>query len=122
VSTKQIIDTYIAAWNETDEAKRVALIEECWDAGATYTDPTADVSGREALAGLIAGFQQQMPGASIAVASGIDEHHGRIRFGWRLLADDGSTRMEGIDVGQLAPDGRLESIVGFWGATPPAAG
>jgi hypothetical protein len=28
--------------------------------------------------------------------------------------------MAGIDVATLAADGRLQSIVGFWGANPPA--
>jgi hypothetical protein len=119
MTVNEIIDTYIAAWNETDEARRAALIEKCWDAAATYTDPTADVSGREALAALIVGFQQQMPGATITVASGIDQHHDRLRFGWKLLAEDGSTRIEGIDVGRLSDEGLLASIVGFWGAAPP---
>jgi len=37
------------------------------------------------------------------------------------MAPDGSTGMEGIDVGQLAEDGRLQSIVGFFGPPPAAA-
>jgi hypothetical protein len=78
----------------------------------------ADVSGREALAQLIAGFHQQMPGARIKVTTGIDQHHDRIRFGWAL---EGGRSMEGIDVGVLNGDGKLQSIVGFWGANPPAA-
>ncbi len=61
-----------------------------------------------------------MQGAKIVQASGIDEHHGRLRFAWKLQMGDGSTRMDGIDIGQLAVDGRLQSIVGFFGP-PPAA-
>ncbi|MEX0684318.1 MAG: nuclear transport factor 2 family protein [Dehalococcoidia bacterium] len=119
MATKETVEAYLSAWNETDEAKRQQILERCWADSGTYTDPMSDVAGREALAGLIAGFQQQMPGASIALSSAIDEHHGRIRFGWKL--DGAPTPMEGIDVGLLAGDGRLESIVGFWGTAPPAA-
>jgi hypothetical protein len=118
MSTKEIVDAYIAAWNETDEAKRAALIEKCWADAGTYTDPLADVSGREALDTLIVGFHQQMPGGRIAVSSAIDEHHNRIRFGWKL--EGAATAMEGIDVGVLDGQGKLQSIVGFWGLTPPA--
>jgi len=118
MATKETVEAYIAAWNETDEAKRRALIDKCWAENGTYTDPMADVSGRDALATLIVGFQAQMPGATIEITSGIDEHHGRIRFGWKLA--DGSQPMEGIDVGQVTADGQLASIVGFWGAAPPA--
>ena len=60
-----------------------------------------------------------MPGARIEVTSGADEHHGRIRFGWKLTG--APQAMDGIDVGQVDADGRLLSILGFWGANPPAA-
>jgi hypothetical protein len=118
MAVQDMIDAYIAAWNEEDEAKRTQLIEKCWAESATYTDPMADVSGREALSTLIAGFHQQMPGARIAVTSGIDQHHNQVRFGWELK---GGQAIAGIDVGSLAGDGRIQSIVGFWGANPPAA-
>jgi hypothetical protein len=119
MATKDTVEAYIAAWNESDEAARRALIAKCWADSGTYTDPMADVSGTDGLNTLIIGFQQQMPGATIAVTSGIDEHHGRIRFGWRLVG--GPQDLEGIDVGLLSGDGRLQSIIGFWGSPPPMA-
>ncbi len=120
MASKETVEAYLAAWNETDEGKQRRLIDKCWADSGTYTDPMADIAGREALVGLISQFHQQMPGGTIALASGLDEHHGHLRFAWKLVLADGSTRLEGIDVGQLAPDGRLQSIVGFWGAPPPA--
>ena len=120
MATKDTIEAYLAAWNEADEAKRAAILDRCWSAAGTYTDPLADVSGREALAQTVSAFHKQMPGASIALASGIDEHHGRIRFAWKVVTKEGTSPMEGIDIGQLDADGRLASIVGFWGS-PPAA-
>jgi len=119
-STKETVEAYMAAWNENDEAKRRALLEKAWADDGRYTDPMSDAPGRDALVALISQFQQQMPGASIAATSGIDEHHGRLRFAWKMTAPDGSTGMEGIDVGQLAEDGRLQSIVGFFGSPPTA--
>jgi hypothetical protein len=119
MTLNETIDAYIAAWNETDDAKRAALLQKCWAESATYTDPMADVSGRDGLDGLITGFHGQMPGASIQITSGIDEHHGRIRFGWKLAG--GTQALDGIDVGQVDGDGRLLSIIGFWGTNPPAA-
>ncbi len=120
MSVQEIVDAYIAAWNETDANKRSQLIEKCWADAATYTDPMVDVSGRVALSQTIVGFHEQMAGARIAVSSALDEHHDRVRFGWQLLQEDGTMRMEGIDVGQLDAEGRLASIVGFWGVSPPA--
>jgi hypothetical protein len=118
MATSEIIDAYMNAWNETDEAKRRALLDTAWADAGVYTDPMSDVTGREALVELIASFHKQMPGATIAMASGIDSHHDRVRFAWKLLTPQGATQIEGIDVGQLAADGRLQSITGFWGSPP----
>jgi hypothetical protein len=118
MATKDIIEAYMAAWNETDEGKRGALIDQCWNESGTYIDPVADVGGREGLAALIAQFQSQMPGGAIVATSGIDQHHDRVRFGWKLTG--APQPIEGIDVGQIAADGRLASIIGFWGVNPPA--
>lgn len=119
MATKETIDNYIAAWNETDEAKIKALLEKCWADDGTYTDPVADVKGRDGLLTAIKGFHAQLPGAAIAVTSGMDEHHGRVRFGWKVTGSPQA--IAGIDVGTLAADGRLQSILGFWGENPPAA-
>ena len=53
--------------------------------------------------------------------SGIDAHHGAIRFTWTLRAGDGKIVTEGIDFGELADDGRLSRITGFFGPPPVAA-
>ena len=33
------VDTYLAAWNETDTAKRARLIERAWVGDGRYSDP-----------------------------------------------------------------------------------
>jgi hypothetical protein len=45
--------------------------------------------------------------------SGIEVHHGWLRVGWRILLADGSTRRDGVDVAEVASDGRLRRVVGF---------
>ncbi len=119
-TTQQIVEAYGAAWNETDEAKRRGLLEKAWAGDGVYTDPQSHVEGRDALLALIAGFQSQAPGARIVPTSAADEHHGKVRFTWRMDGTDGKAVMEGIDFGELAPDGRIKRIVGFFGP-PPAA-
>jgi hypothetical protein len=119
-TTKETIDTYMAAWNEADASKRAKLIERCWAADGLYCDPMSDGRGRDALEGFIAGMHAQQPGAKIEMASGIDQHHNQVRFAWAFIDKDGKRAIEGIDVGELTDDGRLSRIVGYWGA-PPAA-
>jgi hypothetical protein len=120
MTTKETVDAYMAAWNETDKGKRAQMLQQCWSETGTYTDPMSDVTGRDALSAVIDGFHSQMAGATIVTATGLDQHHNRVRFGWKLIMEDGSTRIEGIDIGFLADDGRLASITGFWGVSPPA--
>jgi SnoaL-like domain len=114
-NVEEVVALYAAAWNEPDTAARRRVLERAWADAGVYADPTARVEGREALVTHIAGFQAQMPGARIIVTSGIDEHHGALRFTWSLRAGDGSTVTDGIDFGELADDGRLRRITGFFG-------
>ena len=118
-TASETVQAYGDAWNELDEPKRRKLLEQAWTDDGTYTDPSADVQGREALIAHIRAFHKDgMPGARIVPSSGVDEHHGRVRFTWRMEGADGSTIMEGIDFGELADDGRLQCIVGFFGPPP----
>ena len=59
---QEIVEKYLAAWNETDPAKRRALVDEVWAEDGSYTDPLADVRGRAEIDGLIGAVQQQFPG------------------------------------------------------------
>jgi hypothetical protein len=111
----------MAAWNEADENKRKALVEQCWADDGLYCDPVSEGRGRDALLQIIAGMHAQQAGARIDLTSGIDQHHNQVRFAWSFIGADGKTAVEGIDVGELAPDGKIVRIIGFWGA-PPAKG
>lgn len=120
-TTTEVVAAYMAAWNEPDAGKRMALLEQSWADDGVYIDPLADVKGRDGLSDTIAGFHAQQPGASIAIASGIDQHHNQIRFRWDFIGADGKVAVAGIDVGEIAPDGRLARITGFWADPPPKA-
>ena len=114
----QTIAAYAAAWNERDENARRALLERSWTDDGVYRDPTARAEGREALVGHIGGFHARMPGNRIELASGVDEHGGLLRFGWRMVGPDGVAVLDGMDFGELDDDGRLKRIVGFFGPFP----
>ncbi len=120
MTTQEVLDAYGAAWNENDEAKRRQLLETCWADDGTFTDPQSDIAGREALVAHIAEFQAQFAGAQIVPTSSGDEHHGMVRFTWRITAADGSTILDGIDFTTLAEDGRIQKTVGFFGPPPNA--
>ena len=118
MDTEEIVATYGAAWNETDDAKRTALLERSWADDGVYNDPTATVDGRAALVAHIGGFQAMMPGHTIDQASAVDTHGAVFRFAWVMRKGD-EIALEGVDFGELAGDGRIRRIVGFFGPFPP---
>lgn len=114
------VDTYFAMWNETDPERRAALIESAWTDDARYVDPVLEAAGHAALSEMVASVHERFPGQRFVRTSAIDAHHDLVRFGWQLAAEGGEVTVAGIDVGVLAPDGRLSSITGFFGDLDPA--
>ncbi len=114
---EQVIDQYIAAWNETDPGRRRALIAQTWTEDASYLDPLMGAEGRDGIDAIIAGVQAQFPGYRFRRTGAVDAHHDRVRFGWELGPEGGPAFVGGLDVGVLA-DGRLRSITGFLDPTP----
>lgn len=60
------------------------------------------------------------PGAHFRCSSP-QVHHGFMRITWILLRGDGAESWRGMDFGELAPDGRIRRITGFFGAPPSVA-
>lgn len=117
---KGIAESYVAAWAEVDEERLRSLIERVWDARGVYLAPTTDpLTGREALAGRIAGFQQRFPGHRIAMTSGVDGHHDRMRYTWAILDPQGKAILEGMDIAEVGPDGLLVRVTEYFGPPPP---
>jgi SnoaL-like domain len=114
-----VVDDYVATWNEADPERRGELIARAWADEGTYVDPLAQATGHEALNTMISALRDQFPGHAVVRTSGVDAHHGLIRFGWHLTGADGNVAVEGIDVGIVAPDGRLARLAGFFGPLLP---
>jgi len=53
--------------------------------------------------------------ARLERSTGVDHHPGGARYGWTMIAADGTIALTGIDVVEEAPDGRLARITGFFG-------
>lgn len=112
------VDAYLSAWNETDPERRAQLVEKVWSAGGTLIDPPLAAEGHRGISDMAAALQAQFPGHRFRRASGIDTHHDFLRFAWELVSPEGKVVLSGQDVGELAPDGRLRRITGFFGPLP----
>ena len=119
---QQALRAYVAAWNEGDKVKRDELLERSFAADGEYVDSIGRAAGREELSARIGQFLAGYPAATVAVDSGIDEHHRYARFAWvaRDGDGDGNVIVLGVDFAAFAADGLVRRIVGFSGAMPAA--
>jgi SnoaL-like protein len=116
----QLVESYIAIWNEVEAGARRALIGETWSEDASYTDPLADVSGHAGIDGLVAAVQAQFPGLVFRQLGDVDAHHEFMRFSWEAGPEGAAAIIAGTDVA-LINDGRLRRVVGFLDLTPDLA-
>ena len=113
-----LIEQYIASWNETDDARRRALVAATFADDVRYTDPLMRGTGHEGLEGMIRGAQARFPGFRFVLtrpAERVDDH---VRFSWQLEPDDAPALVEGTDFARVAADGRLATVHGFLDRVP----
>jgi hypothetical protein len=114
-SLDTLIETYFAAWNEADAAKRLDLIAASFSDEAHYVDPLSDVTGHAGVVEMMEGVRAQFVGASLQRTGDVDAHHDLARFPWSATGADGAVIVAGIDVVVLAADGRISALAGFFG-------
>ena len=118
--TGALVDTYFDMWRTTDPAERVALVSQAFTEDGRHVDQHADATGHAGLAEMIAGVHAGFPAFQMERTSGVDRFGDQLRFSWELNAADGTPIVAGLDVAELAPDGRLQRVTGFWGDLPEA--
>ena len=112
------VDGYLDAWTEPDPARRGELIAQVWAEDGRLVDPPLTGEGHDGISEMAAAMQQHYPGHQFRRTSGVDAHHDYLRFAWELVGPDGAVALTGLDVGELAGDGRLKRITGFFGELP----
>lgn len=108
-----LIDRYIATWNEADAGRRSDLIAKTWSEGASYLDPMLEGEGRDGIDAMIAAVQERYPGHRFRRTGEVESHHDRVRFTWDLAPEDGEPVVKGTDFGVVAGD-RLAAVTGFF--------
>ena len=120
INETQIVDAYLAIWNETDSSARKALIADTWTEDASYTDPLADVTGHDGIDALVAGVQAQFPGLVFRRLGEVDAHHQYLRFAWEAGPEGAEALIAGTDAAVIS-EGRLRRVVGFLDRVPDMA-
>lgn len=110
----RVIDCHLAAYCEPDPVRRAELVAEAWSAGGVLVDPPFDGAGHEGIAAMADVVLTHYAGHTFRRSTAIDAHHAFARYGWELVAPDGTVAVSGTDVAETR-DGRLVRIVGFFG-------
>jgi SnoaL-like domain len=117
---RDLIQRYLATWNETDPDRRSAKLAIAWSEDARYVDPLAEVSGHDEISRLIGAVQEQAPGYVFRLLdSAIDAHHNVARFSWELVPGTGGDSVAvGFDVAETDGSGRISNVIGFLDKAP----
>lgn len=122
---QDLIDRYIAIWNEHDPTRRRELIAQTWTPDASYLDPMMHGDGHDGIDAMIDSVQQRFPGHLFRRVGEADMHHDYVRFSWECgpakRDADNAMHLRGTDFGAII-DGRLHSVVGYLDADPAQAG
>jgi hypothetical protein len=116
----RLAEQYIAVWNETDDGRRLKLLEAHWTDDARYVDPMAQASGRMQINALVGGVHQRFPGFRFALKGRVDGHGDQLRFSWTLGPSGAEDLIEGTDFVQLEA-GKLQTVTGFLDKVPAGA-
>ncbi|HEX7276936.1 MAG TPA: nuclear transport factor 2 family protein [Acidimicrobiales bacterium] len=107
---ERAVDAYFAAWNERDDGARQRLLDSAITDDCELTGPTGTFRGRDAILRLIVALQGRM-GDAVTVRSGpVAVEEDDIRFPWQVRSSGGDSLLGGVDVVQMATDGRLARI------------
>jgi uncharacterized membrane protein len=117
----RVLVDYFGAWNETNASVRTELLERAIAGDAELIDPTGRWRGIAGVSERIANYHAAAPGTSVVAASGVDVHNGIERYAWKIVDAAGTELMEGLDIAERDPAGRLRRIVMFHGPLPPVA-
>jgi hypothetical protein len=116
---QQIVERYIATFNETDGSRRRELLDALYTSDGTYTDPHVDLRGTAEIDAFIAQTQQRFPGFTFTLGGPVDAHHDQARFQWHAGPPEAPDLYVGFDV-LVADDGRIRNVYGFMDAAPEA--
>jgi uncharacterized protein YndB with AHSA1/START domain len=113
-SAEDLIERYMAAWSETDPDRRRAALGRIWHPRGVFKDAMGYCEGIDDLADHIGIAQQFAPGARLERAGPISRAHGSIAYRWHIRGADQGVMMVGMNAMELAPDGRISEVTGFW--------
>jgi hypothetical protein len=117
-TAEDVMRAYIALWSTPDEAERRRLAEAALTEDVTVFYPAVEARGRDEVVAAIGNLHGRIPGVRFEATTGIAQHHGWLREAWRMFRGDCAVIVDGVDVAEMAEDGRLRRVIGFHDPLP----
>ena len=111
-----VVDRYLGLWSEADASVRQKELAATTVPDVVFGDAFGCTRGRDDLAAHVAAVQLHMPGVRLAREGEVRQCQGTALASWVALGSGGERRGRGTSVFDLAPDGRISRVVGFWGS------
>jgi len=115
----EIVAALFAALNETDAARRDALIARSFADQGIFSDSGERVEGLRAIGRRMDALQHGQPGLRYQGFGAIDRQHDTLRITYEAVDKTGATAFEGMIFALLAVDGKLARADLFPGSAPP---
>ncbi|MDF1854040.1 hypothetical protein [Pseudooceanicola sp.] len=122
MTLNEVVDTWLSAWSEPDEATRLELLRKTVLPDIRYISPTGDVVGHEGVNQMIDALHKTMRLQVVKRVSKINHHHDVARYQWEFSLEDGNPFPDGYDVAEIDPEtGKLAHVTVFMGDLIPLA-
>lgn len=105
----ELVERYLAVWNESDAERRRKAIAEVWDENGVYYNQGAEFRGHEAIEAAVVEAHDQFSAAGFVFElDKVEEVHDAVRFVWNMVAAGGGEPASvGTQFWVLAEDGRV---------------
>lgn len=109
-----VVDEFLGLFAIEDVAERAAALERVAIEEVEFGDAFGCVRGRDDLAAHLEALRMHMPGTSLERVGDVLQCQGTALVDWLATGPEGEERGRGTNVVELAPDGRVRRVVGFW--------
>ncbi len=110
------IDRWFTAWSEPDDSVREAAVRQIASSDVCMRDRFSAIAGLDDLLAQLAAVRRFMPGIQLRRHGDVRQCQGLALADWVMVTSAGEQRGGGTNVFELAADGRIVSVTGFWAA------
>jgi uncharacterized protein YndB with AHSA1/START domain len=108
------VDAWFAVWSEPETAAVERTLAEIASPDVRVRDRFSCLLGAGDVSEHIRAAQRFMPGVQLRRDGEARHCQGTVIANWTATGPDGQPRGRGTNVFVLAPDGRIDSVTGFW--------